>query len=168
MSSCFGSHTCLGPRRHGSVTARSVSSRCDGGADSRPKPSSVRPTPAPFKIPTASRLRDTKECPESTHLQDCGGLGVPWRDPSRRAIPAEHIIVQSFARRPYFTNMSALSNDVQAIYRNLALVMRKLSAKRKEAFLFALFPKTTVCVCGSLLDWGSRQRSQMGGQLVLQ
>lgn len=43
--------------------------------------------PSYFDMPKSSRFRDATEALGSTDLLGHGGLGVPWRGPSRRALP---------------------------------------------------------------------------------
>lgn len=44
------------------------------------------PQPPCFRIPRPHRVREVNELPRITYVLGRGGLGVPWQDPSRRAM----------------------------------------------------------------------------------
>lgn len=61
-----------------------------------------------FETPSSSRSRDTTQMLEIADDRARGGLGMPWRGPSRRAMPAGAVIVQNLVRRPQYISVSTL------------------------------------------------------------
>lgn len=125
----------------------------------RPKSARIRGSLGQFRT---SGFRNAKDFPRITRFRGREAPGEPWRDPPRRAMPAEPMILQTVVGKLHFTTMSALSVLLLATSRNTKPVLHQQPAPNKWTCSFLLGTSGGAFLLGALRKWAGKMDPKSG------